>query len=419
LNIDARPENSWLFSVVCATMAWSFLLCMAMAALSLVTTGTDALTTTTTAAAVTVCPRQGSLARGAHYHDDSQCNRAAYNQFKASLGRHLAYQSFKAVGGVRTVPNQKTVTCPLGGARVNLKDENAPDDGLDTIWFVENRASTPVVVAYVTPDGHEVSAKNPKIVPAVADPSAILAPGAWMAVYTFEGHEFVVREVKTVGGGATTTVAGNVLLQHRAGLIPIGATSQSLDCPDADVAPMQDNAIAPGYRRTPAAVNRRCHTMDIGFRNMANCPLHGYYVDSDDSGTSCTEEFKLHLGVDSVTHDFFNDWTSNTKFEGTFIGHTFHFRLASNPTVLVETVTLAPVIVTDCPTTSVAAQVSVGSLGSAVWMSDAQFSNSSDSAASLSYQMPYSSSSSYSNNTIKNGATSYAASSKTTGASWM
>jgi hypothetical protein len=404
-------------------MALSFLLCMAIAAIGLVT-GTDALTTTTTTtttSAVTVCPRTGSLARGNRYHDDAQCNRAAYNQYKANLGRHLTYQSFKAIGGVRTVPNQKTVTCPLGGARVNLKDENAPDDGLDTIWFVENRASTPVVVAYVTPEGQEVSAKNPTIIPAVADPQAILAPGAWMAAYTFEGHEFVVREVKLMGGTATTAaVAGNVLVQHRAGLIPIGATSQSLSCSGMDVEPIVNQTTAPGYRRTPPAINRRCHTMDIGFRNVANCPLHGYYVDSDDSGTACTEEFKLHLGVDSVTHDFVNDWTSNTKFEGTFIGHTFHFRLAANPTVLVETVTLAPVIVADCPSSSVAAQVAVGSLGQAVWMSDAQFSNTTDTASSLSYKEPYPSTTSSFSNGTKNGASYASASSKTTtGASWM
>jgi hypothetical protein len=405
------------FPVLCATMARSFSLQMAIAAVVvLVTVGTTVYASTTTAA-VTVCPRQGSLARGAQYHDDSQCNRAAYNRYKAALGRHLTYQSFKALGGVRTVPNQQTITCPLGGTRVNLKDENAPDDGLDTVWFVENRASTPVVVAYVTPDGHEVSAKNPTIVPAVADPQAILAPGAWMAVYTFEGHEFVVREVKLVG--AATTVAGNVLMQHRAGLIPIGATSQSLSCPKADVEPKVNDTTAPGYQRTPPAINRRCHTMDIGFRNVANCPLHGYYVDSDDSGTSCTEEFKLHLGVESVTRDFVHDWTSNTKFEGTFIGHTFHFRLASNPTVLVETVTLAPVIVTDCPTSSVAARVAVGSLGLAVEMSDAQFSNSSDTEYLYKEPYSYASSSSFSNGTVKNGAAYAAPSKTTTGASWM
>lgn len=292
-------------------------------------------------AAVTVCPKQGSIMEGLKYHSDTQCDRAVYNQFKCGLNRHLAYQKYKDVGGISQVASQKTVKCPAQGAVVNMKEPHASQTGMDTVWFVENSASTPVVVSYRNEQGLEVSAKNPKISPAVGDPNAVLAPGRWMAVYAYEGHEFVVREVLKTG------VAGNVLLQHRAGLIPVGTHADALECPEPDVEPMVNNTVAPQFARTKSQVHRPCNTMDVGFRNTAGCPLHGYYVSGE--GESCREQFKFHLGVETVVPDFMWDWLSQTKYEGTFIGHTFHFRLASNPAVLVDTITLAPVVVTDCP----------------------------------------------------------------------
>ena len=301
--------------------------------------------------AVTVCPKRGSIAEGMKFHHDEQCDRAAYNQFKANLGRHAKQRAYQRVGGIRTVPNEKTVMCPAGGVRVNMKDAHTPNIGHDMVWFVENRASSPVVVSFVDSNGVEVSARNPKISPAIADPNAILKPNAWMAVYAFEGHEFVVREVLKSG------VAGNVLLQHRAGLIPVGVSAMHLACPEEDLEPMleDEETLSPVFQRTPTVIHRPCNTMDVGFRNAASCPLHGYYVTGE--GESCREEFKFHLGVEAQTADFIHDWQSQTKYEGTFIGHTFHFRLASNPTVLVDTITLQPTIVTDCPVSSAAAIV--------------------------------------------------------------
>jgi hypothetical protein len=202
------------------------------------------------------------------------------------------------------------------------------------------------------------SAKNPAITPATADPDAYVMPGGFMAIYAFEGHQFVAREVIKETG-----LAGNVLAQHRAGLIPVGTYSTGLQCPDVDVEPVVENTniVAPEFRRTPPASHRPCNTMDIGFRNEAECPLHVYYVSSNpgEDDNSCTEAFKFHLGVESVVDDFHWDWTSETKYEGSFVGHTFHFRLASNPTVLVDTVTIAPVVVTDCPTSSTPVGVAV------------------------------------------------------------
>lgn len=311
---------------------------------------------TTTHAAVTVCPKAGSLEAGLPYHADSTCDRATYNAYKCSLNRHLKYAAFKAQGGIVNVPSEKTVKCPAAGARVELQEEQS-QTGMDTVWFVENQASTPIVVAYVNQQGLEVSVKNPKISPAVADPQAHVAPGAWMAVYATEGHQFVARQVLKSGA------AGNVLLQHRAGLIPVGAHADGLQCPLDDVEPVVNATRAPQFARTPPAALRPCHTMDVGFRNVAPCPLHGYYVSGE--GEGCRESFKFHLGVQQTElEDYMWQWQSATKYEGTFVGHTFHFRLASDPTVLVDTVTLAPVVVTDCPTDKVA--VPVGSHSDAV-----------------------------------------------------
>jgi hypothetical protein len=38
-----------------------------------------------------------------------------------------------------------------------------------------------------------------------------------------------------------------------------------------------------------------------------------------------------------------------TKFEGSYIGHTFVARLASDPKVIIDTYTLQPTRIVDCP----------------------------------------------------------------------
>ena len=337
------------------------------------------------AAAVTLCPKEGSIVEGIKYHDNQVCNRDAYNAYKANVGRYDRIQAYNKIGGLSAVPNQKTISCPVNGGRVNMKDAHTPNVGFDTVWIVENHASTPVVVSYVNDQGIEVSARNPKISPATADPTAILSPNAWMAVYAFEGHEFVVREILKSG------IAGNVLLQHRAGLIPIGANfaMAGMSCDPSsltDIEPMIDETTtSPVFQRTPTQIDRPCNTMDIGFRNVASCPLHGYYVRGE--GDKCTEKFKLHLGVESMTTDFLKDWTSATKYEGTYVGHTFHFRLASNPTILVDTVTLQPIYVTDCPVSSAAAVVSLGNnVDMMAHVGNAEFSNTTDTANNGVYE---------------------------------
>ena len=45
------------------------------------------------------------------------------------------------------------------------------------------------------------------------------------------------------------------------------------------------------------------------------------------------------------------DWGSSTKFEGSFVGHTFVARLASDPSVVIDKFTMEPTRIIDCPST--------------------------------------------------------------------
>lgn len=112
-------------------------------------------------AAVTVCPKKGSISEGLKYHSDALCDRSEYNRFKAGLGRPYKYESFKAQGGVKTVPSEKTVKCPAAGAALDLRELHQPDSGLDTVFFMENASTGPIVVSFVDEHGMEVSLKVP------------------------------------------------------------------------------------------------------------------------------------------------------------------------------------------------------------------------------------------------------------------
>jgi hypothetical protein len=249
----------------------------------------------------------------------------------------------KASLSINAVPNSKTVTCPL--EVVDLKGESSQQGhGFDTMWIVENTSAEPIVLSYLK-DGVEYSATNTKITPPHLDPDAILAPGKWRAIMAFDGHVFHARAFDS-----KSNMLGPVVLQHRTGLIPIGQKFQDLQCPSDDPEPIvpETKEIDPKFARTPPAINRPCNTIDIGFRNMANCPLHGYFITANNE--TCQEKFKFHLGMNHVNpQDFMWGWDSPTKFEGSFVGHSFAFRSAADPSILVETVTLAPSLVIDCP----------------------------------------------------------------------
>ena len=61
---------------------------------------------------------------------------------------------------------------------------------------------------------------------------------------------------------------------------------------------------------------------------------------------------RLNLISDIIlfkTLDFMWDWASSTKYEGSFIGHTFVARRADDPSVVVDSYTLEPTKIIDCP----------------------------------------------------------------------
>merc|ERR1711865_1188962 len=69
-----------------------------------------------------------------------------------------------------------------------------------------------------------------------------------------------------------------------------------------------------------------------------------------DAGFTCAEHYKFHLGTLTATQDFMWDWNSSTKYEGSFIGHTFIARLANDPThTVIDTYTVAPTKIIECP----------------------------------------------------------------------
>ena len=68
-------------------------------------------------------------------------------------------------------------------------------------------------------------------------------------------------------------------------------------------------------------------------------------------GFTCAEQYKFHLGTLPTTQDFMWDWNSSTKYEGSFIGHTFIARLANDPThTVIDTYTVTPTKIIECPT---------------------------------------------------------------------
>ncbi|KAL7556175.1 hypothetical protein ACA910_000954 [Epithemia clementina (nom. ined.)] len=281
------------------------------------------------------------------YHGDHLCDRSQYNALKENLGRGQNYKRLKANNEFARVPNEKTVVCPLQVEDLVQSGQNSY--GFDTVWIVENTSSEPIVLSFVGNDGVEYSALNSAITPPQNDPQAILSPKQWRGILAWEGHVFHARSFDTETG-----TLGPVLLQHRMGLIPVGTNAQELACPVDDPQPMITTATEeprpdPKFVRADPMTNRRCNTIDIGFRNMANCPLHGYYLGKDSNSTTCQEKFKFHLGLNNYPGDFFLQWDSRTKFEMSFVGHTFTFRSAANPSILVDTVTLQPTRVGDCP----------------------------------------------------------------------
>eukprot|EP00538_Stauroneis_constricta_P009015 CAMPEP_0119548440 /NCGR_PEP_ID=MMETSP1352-20130426/2375_1 /TAXON_ID=265584 /ORGANISM="Stauroneis constricta, Strain CCMP1120" /LENGTH=382 /DNA_ID=CAMNT_0007593723 /DNA_START=45 /DNA_END=1193 /DNA_ORIENTATION=- len=279
------------------------------------------------------------------FHQPDACLAKPMPVHDESHERYAIYQRMmNDATGATLVPNQKTVFCPR---EVQSLHNPSAMKGFDTTWIVENTASTPIVLAWVV-DGKEWSPFHPDKAP-MEDPEAILQPGDWSAVPAFESFVYQAREITEDG-------PGRVLVQHRAGLIPLGNPNDvHCDASLPDVEPLNPKTgnRKKEWKRTPVAQQRKCNIMDIGFRNQLGCPLHVYWAgsleDVPSEGWTCGEQFKFHLGTKPATQNFMHDWESSTKFEASFISHTYVARLASDPTKVVDSYTLRPTQVPDCP----------------------------------------------------------------------
>lgn len=311
-----------------------------------------------------LCPNPDSVRNGHRFHSNAVCNIHEFNEYKnVHVNRYSNIQRLSQLGTVQHIPNEKTSYCPMNEDSTAMSSTDSMNTGLDTMWMVENKASTPILLTHVNAQGMEVSAMDGSDIqnmlssgddtkPAAIQSSLdiegnknILQPGQWMALRTFEGHVFQARQVLADGS------VGRILLTHRVGLVPIGSNfdaANAVSCPLIDIPPHHNGKFDAAFDRSRPPVNRPCNTVDIGFRNMAGCPVSGYYVQTN--GDSCTEQFKFHLGTQSIhLQDFYEGWTSNVKYEGTSIGHSFHFRLTHDPSILVDRITIQPTIVEDCP----------------------------------------------------------------------
>jgi len=139
-------------------------------------------------------------------------------------------------------------------------------------------------------------------------------------------------------------------------MIPLGGKLAKAISNHIDPEPFDPKRTEPHQKqevgRNPIS-KRFCNQIDIGFRNEAGVPLSVYWANSvrdvPPTGFTCAEEYQFHMGVKAATQDFMLDWGSKTKYEGSFIGHTFIARRADNPNVVVDSYTLEPTRIIDCP----------------------------------------------------------------------
>jgi len=291
-----------------------------------------------------------------HFHNEDVCLTRPVRLNLGDVQRKDIYQRLKDSGlGATLVPNQQTVVCPI---EVQNLESPVAVKGFDTTWVVENTGSKTAVVSWVV-DGIEWSPYNPGM-KAVDDPKAHVPPGEWLNVPTFDSFVYHVREIEEDG------TVGQIVLQHRVGLIPIGnPNGLSCDLSKPDVEPVDPITAVTlkDFARKATPAKRKCNVIDVGFRNQAGCPLHVYWASGNsivpESGFNCGEKFRFHLGTKPAPQDFMQDWESSTKFEGSFIGHTFVARLASDPNIVVDSYTIETTKIIDCP--SLKQKVATGS----------------------------------------------------------
>jgi hypothetical protein len=335
------------------------------------------------------------------YHEKDKCNHAWQTSFQLYKERAQRHAYLGKSGLYPLIPSQKTVVCPLEPVDIS------PPTGVigqDTRWIVENKSSGRVVVIFVDEHGVERSAMNNSITPPQADPHAIMTPGEHKVVNTFEGHVLYVRELLANG------MTGDVLLQHRPGVMEFtNRYDQQLDCQrnavidenvqedtiEKSAAPQEEhsqneaspiskttdnniedaprtatNAVASGITRKQASVvapdepssvqqmpashlQHQCNMIYQGFRNtLPNCPLDVYFAGTGELATTngplqCNENLTFRLGNEDLDNAYEDE--GRIKFEVTYMSHSFVARLQSNPDIVVDTFTMQPTEVHDCP----------------------------------------------------------------------
>jgi len=298
------------------------------------------------------CPGKSSLPL---YHHPHFCETRSSPREEGHGEHESIYHKLKESGtGASLVPNQQTVTCPMGEVQ-SLENEMAVK-GFDTTWIVENTSKKDVVVAWSVGE-FEWSPFHPDL-KATDDPKAMIKPGHWISIPTFESFVYHVREIDDDGA------LGNIVLQHRVGMIPIGNPHGDNQC---DATSLDVEPYSPGLELEEQEFGRAskkdwregkrdwaCNMIYIGFRNQLGCPLSVYWANTleevPEQGFSCDEKYRFHMGTQASSQDFMWDWSSATKYEGSIIGHTFVARLERDPSVVIQKYTLEPTKIIDCPT---------------------------------------------------------------------
>lgn len=251
--------------------------------------------------------------------------------------------------------DEKTVICPESAQNLH---EGHIQYGMRTRFLVKNTASDPVVVAYVNEDGSEVSAANFKISPPQLDPESVMAPGEIKLFGVQEGHVFHLRDA----------FSGELLMQHRAGLVPIeNRYNHEIDCPsdtytESDIPEYtEDFRILRKFQQwKPIAVDTSTQGIEwpVGFHNTivskdgAQCPVNLYFVKRQDQNPrrkpNYVERFSAHLGTHQLSTGEEEAPNAAIKYETTYAGHQFAVRLAHDESVVVDYINMAAIQVADC-----------------------------------------------------------------------
>ena len=179
------------------------------------------------------CP--GSRVIEQTYHAPEQCsthNKRPSRPIGGDGTRHTTYQRLKSSGvGATRVPNQHTVTCP--GSNVQSLENEDADVGFDTSWLLENTRTLPVIVARMIRGIPWSPYTDDRL--ALEDPMALIEPKEWISIPTYESYVYHVYALEETENGGSGLGLGDVLLQHRVGLIPLGNRDTDYECGGAKV----------------------------------------------------------------------------------------------------------------------------------------------------------------------------------------